>query len=60
MMAETLETKQVMIVNGGPGTGKSVVAINLLSEFLANGSTRGTSPRMQPQERCMKPVCPVT
>ena len=36
MMAETLETKQVMIVNGGPGTGKSVVAINLLSEFLAN------------------------
>lgn len=25
--------KQVLIVNGGPGTGKSVVAINLLVEF---------------------------
>jgi len=27
------EKKQVLIVKGGPGTGKSVVAINLLGEF---------------------------
>lgn len=30
--------KQVVIVQGGPGTGKSVVAINLLGALLARGS----------------------
>ena len=29
--------KRVLIVEGGPGTGKSVVAINLLSEFTQRG-----------------------
>ncbi len=29
--------KQVVIVHGGPGTGKSVVAINLLAELLRRG-----------------------
>jgi hypothetical protein len=29
--------KQVMIVRGGPGTGKSVIAINLLAELLRDG-----------------------
>lgn len=33
------ETKNVMIVEGGPGTGKSVLAINLLKEFLNRGMT---------------------
>lgn len=29
--------KQVVVVQGGPGTGKSVVAVNLLSALLARG-----------------------
>lgn len=29
--------KTVIIVNGGPGTGKSVIAINLLSDLLSKG-----------------------
>lgn len=42
--------KQVMVVRGGPGTGKSVVAINLLSEltskgFVAKYVTRNSAPR---------------
>jgi len=42
--------KQVLIVEGGPGTGKSVVAINLLVEFtnkelLAHYVTRNAAPR---------------
>lgn len=31
------EQKRVLIVEGGPGTGKSVVAINLLNEFTQQG-----------------------
>lgn len=31
--------KQIIIVRGGPGTGKSVVAINLLAELLRAGFT---------------------
>lgn len=31
------EKKRVMIVEGGPGTGKSVLAINLLVEFIKKG-----------------------
>jgi len=30
-------TKNVLIVEGGPGTGKSVVAINLLVELTSRG-----------------------
>lgn len=42
--------KQVFIVEGGPGTGKSVVAINLLVELInrglvANYVTRNAAPR---------------
>lgn len=42
--------KQVLLVEGGPGTGKSVVAINLLVEFiqkelLAHYVTRNSAPR---------------
>lgn len=33
------ERKQVVIVKGGPGTGKSVVAINLLVELTKRGTT---------------------
>lgn len=29
--------KRVMIIKGGPGTGKSILAINALGELLANG-----------------------
>lgn len=42
--------KQVMIIEGGPGTGKSVVAINLLVEYTKMGLvsqyiTRNSAPR---------------
>jgi hypothetical protein len=30
-------TKQVIVIRGGPGTGKSVLAINLLAQFLKDG-----------------------
>jgi DUF2075 family protein len=43
-------TKKVMVVKGGPGTGKSVVAINLLSELTSKYLntqyvTRNSAPR---------------
>ena len=43
--------KQVLIVEGGPGTGKSVVAINLLvaltgKEMVAQYVTRNSAPRL--------------
>ena len=43
-------SKNVLIVEGGPGTGKSVVAINLLSELINRGKnpryvTRNSAPR---------------
>ena len=43
--------KQVLLVEGGPGTGKSVVAINLLVEYTARGLvaqyvTRNAAPRV--------------
>ena len=45
-----LGKKQVMIIEGGPGTGKSVIAINLLvratnRELLAQYVTRNAAPR---------------
>ncbi len=44
-------SKQVLIVEGGPGTGKSVVAINLLvaltnREFVARYVSRNSAPRL--------------
>jgi DUF2075 family protein/DNA replication protein DnaC len=46
----TMPGKKVLIVNGGPGTGKSVVAINLLVELTARGFvtqyvTKNAAPR---------------
>src|SRR5690606_17770201 len=43
-------SKQVVVVKGGPGTGKSVVAVNLLSELTSRGLvsqyvTRNSAPR---------------
>ncbi|MDX2504834.1 MAG: DUF2075 domain-containing protein [Gammaproteobacteria bacterium] len=45
-----VKNKQVLIVEGGPGTGKSVVAINLLVQFTAKGLltqyiTKNAAPR---------------
>lgn len=44
------DTKQVVVVDGGPGTGKSVVAINLLVALIAKGRlakyvTKNAAPR---------------
>lgn len=44
------KNKQVLIVEGGPGTGKSVLAINLLAEFTRRGffaqyATRNSAPK---------------
>ena len=44
------QSKNVLIVEGGPGTGKSVVAINLLTELTKRGNvtqyvTRNSAPR---------------
>jgi DUF2075 family protein/DNA replication protein DnaC len=46
----TENNKKVLIVEGGPGTGKSVVAINLLTEFINRGKvaqyvTKNSAPR---------------
>lgn len=46
----TVREKNVLIVQGGPGTGKSVVAVNLLVEFtkrqlLAQYVTKNAAPR---------------
>jgi len=43
--------KQVLLVQGGPGTGKTVVAINLLADFTQAGGvaqyvTRNSAPRL--------------
>jgi len=42
--------KQVLVIEGGPGTGKSIVAVNLLVELIARGKvahyvTRNAAPR---------------
>mgnify|MGYP002761410441 CR=1 FL=1 len=36
--AQEYDEKRVFIVEGGPGTGKTVLAINLLAEFINEGS----------------------
>lgn len=46
----TISNKNVIVVKGGPGTGKSVVAINLLAELTKKGLvtqyvTRNSAPR---------------
>ena len=45
------QKKRVFIVRGGPGTGKSVLAVNLLSKFISNGLnsryiTKNSAPRL--------------
>ena len=45
------QKKRVFIVRGGPGTGKSVMAVNLLSKFISNGLnsryiTKNSAPRL--------------
>jgi hypothetical protein len=45
------ERKHTVIVKGGPGTGKSVVAVNLLAKLIENGKsanyvTKNSAPRM--------------
>ena len=42
--------KRTIIIQGGPGTGKSVLAVNLLKEFIAKGlnacyCTKNSAPR---------------
>jgi DUF2075 family protein len=49
-MSSNLDSKQVFIVRGGPGTGKSVLAINLLSRLVseklnARYITKNAAPR---------------
>ncbi|MEX2122799.1 MAG: DNA/RNA helicase domain-containing protein [Woeseia sp.] len=51
--------KQVLLVEGGPGTGKSVLAVNLLVEFTRRGRlvhyvTRNAAPREVYQSRLTK------
>jgi len=46
-----IEKKQVLIVEGGPGTGKSVVAVNLLVELIKRGlMTRYVSKNSAPRD----------
>lgn len=49
--AQQSKRKQVLIVRGGPGTGKTVLAINLLSTLINHGmNTRYTSKNAAPRE----------
>lgn len=48
--AKATEHKQVVIIHGGPGTGKSVIAINLLGALIKHGRnaryvSKNTAPR---------------
>lgn len=50
MEAQTSSDKKVMIVTGGPGTGKTVISINLLVELTKRGmltqyTTKNSAPR---------------
>jgi DUF2075 family protein len=56
--------KNVLIVNGGPGTGKSVVAINLLVEITQRGEiaqyvTKNSAPRAVYQSKLAGKESPV-
>ena len=51
LLAIKKEEKNVIIVEGGPGTGKSVIAINLLANLTKQGKlcqyvSRNTAPRV--------------
>lgn len=53
------ESKHTIIVQGGPGTGKSVIAINLLAKILNNGKsclyvTKNSAPRYTFSESLIK------
>jgi len=49
--ALSLKPKSVFIVKGGPGSGKSVVAVNLLAEFLKKGkNVRYVTKNLAPRE----------
>ena len=49
--AKAKEKKQVIIVQGGPGTGKSVLAVNLLAEFISRQrNARYVSKNRAPRE----------
>jgi DUF2075 family protein len=57
------EKKHVLIVEGGPGTGKSVVAINLLGEFtrqrlLAHYVSKNAAPRAVYESKLTKSLRP--
>ncbi|MBI1222644.1 MAG: DUF2075 domain-containing protein [Bacteroidetes bacterium] len=57
--AASKSKKQVMIVTGGPGTGKSVVAVNLLVEITRSGQlvqyvTKNAAPRAVYQSKLAK------
>lgn len=46
-----VETKQVLIIKGGPGTGKSVIAINALSRLTSlRMNARYVTPNQAPRE----------
>ena len=49
--------KQVLIVEGGPGTGKSVVAVNLLVELTKEGVVAQYVSKMLPHEMFTPPSC---
>jgi hypothetical protein len=60
---ESAEKKHVLIVEGGPGTGKSVVAINLLGEFtrkrlLAHYVSKNAAPRAVYESKLTKSLRP--
>lgn len=57
------EKKRVLIVEGGPGTGKSVVAVNLLGEFtrkrlLAHYVSKNAAPRAVYESKLTKSLSP--
>ena len=65
LVAAPQAAKQVLIVRGGPGTGKSVVAINLLVRALENGLnavyvTKNAAPRDVYKEKLTGSAAPLT
>ena len=48
------DKKRVVIVKGGPGTGKSVVAVNLLAELTKEDQFASMYPKIQHQEMCIR------
>lgn len=51
--------KEVVVVTGGPGTGKSVIALQLLGELYRRGWPRSTRPaRSRSPRRCARSPAP--